>query len=808
MSRLFQDLKYAARNLKRSPAFLTVALLTLCVAMGANTAIFSVVRALLLKPFAYRDPDRIVLVWTASPRTNSTRGQVSASEIEDIKRQNTTLEHLATFSDWTPTLTGYGDAERIASTQVGDGFFDALGVKPLLGRFFTAEEQIEGKDNVVVLSYALWKNRFNGDPQIIGKAIRLSTIPHVVVGVLPASFRPLPSSLVDGGQLYRPVAEPFDPTKRGERHLRAIARLKPTVTIAQAQAELTQIAGRLAKEDPRENAGIGYSAVSLQEDSIGKLRTTIFLLCGSVLLLLMIACANVANLLLARSTVRQREFAIRSALGASRGQLIAQMLVESVLLALIAGVFGLLVAHWSTRGLALFGARVTSQFEQVHVDLGVTAFCFAAAVITGIISGLAPAIQLSKVSIADALKATSTHASSSRNALRNGLIVAEVAMAVVMLVSAGLLVRSFHRLWNSDPGFETNGRLSSNVWLPYSKYRQEDKQLPFFREMLARVQTLPGVKAAGIVSNPPMGNFDGRTFRVEGDLSPEGSLSDAQFYSVSAGYTRAMGIAQIAGRSFSEADTETSPAVVLINKKLADTRFPGQDPIGKHIQIQSGKKENAQYIWRTVVGVVGNVKQHGLDLPAVEQIYVPYTQFPLTWMTLVVDTNGDPLAMAAPVRSVVKELDADVAPFAVSSYDDIAGKTIASRTFALFLVSGFGVIALLLGVIGIYGVISYTVTQRTQEFGIRMALGASRGRILNAVLWQGLRLTLIGLIVGCVGAFLATQSLRSLLYEVQPTDLTTYFSIVLLLSLSAAAACMVPARRATQVDPMVALRYE
>jgi putative ABC transport system permease protein len=807
MSSLLQDLKYAARNLKRSPAFLAVALLTLCVAMGANTAIFSVVRALLLKPFAYQDPDRIVLVWSSSAQTKDARGQVSSSEIEDIKRQSTTLEGLSTFADWTPTLSGQGDAERIAATQVGDGFFNVLGVRPLFGRFFTPDEQIEGKDNVVVLSYGLWQSRFHGDPQIVGQTVTLSSTPHVIVGVLPVGFRPLPSTLVDGGQLYRPVAEPYDQTKRGERHLRAIGRLKPGASLAQAQAELTQIAERLAKIDPRENAGIGYRPVSLQEDSVGKLRTTIVLLCASVLLLLMIACANVANLLLARSTVRQREFAIRTALGASRGRLIAQMLAESVLLALLAGALGLVVAHWGTRGLAIFGASVTSQFEQVHIDLGVTAFCFAAAVVTGIIFGLAPALQLSKGSVADALKTTTTHASA-RNSLRSGLIVAEVAMAVVMLVSAGLLVRSFHRLWNSDAGFETKGRLASNIWLPYNKYKQPEKQLPFFRELLSRVQALPGVKAAGIVSNPPMGNFDGRVFVVEGNVGPLTTLPEAQFYAVSADYARAMGIAQISGRSFTDGDTEASPAVALINKKLADTRFPGQDPIGKHIQVQSGKKDNGQYIWRTIVGVVGNVKQHGLDLPAVEQIYVPYTQFPLTWMTLVVDTNGEPMTRAAPIRSIVKELDADVAPFAVASYDEIAGKTIATRTFALFLVSGFGVVALFLGVIGIYGVISYTVTQRTQEIGIRMALGASQGRILNDVLWHGLRLTLVGLLVGCVGAFIATQGLRSLLYEVEPTDLATYIGISLLLALCATVASMIPARRATRVDPIIALRYE
>jgi putative ABC transport system permease protein len=777
-------------------------------AMGANTAIFSVVRALLLKPFSYKDPERIVLVWSTDTRTNNMRGQVSSSEIEDIRRQSSTLEKIATFADWTPTLTGTGDAERIASTQVGDGFFDVLGAKPLLGRFFTPGEQIEGNDNVVILSYSLWRNRFNQDPQIVGKTITLSTIPHVVVGVLPADFRSLPSTLVDGGQLYRPVAEPYDPTKRAERHLRAIGKLKSGTTVAQAQAELAQIAGRLAQEDPSANTGIRYRSVSLLEDSVGKLRTTIFLLCGSVLLLLMIACANVANLLLARSTARQREFAIRTALGASRGRLIAQMLAESVLLAVLAGVLGLIVAHWGTRGLAAFGASVTSQFEHVRVDTTVTAFCFAASVLTGIIFGLAPAIQLSRVSVADALKAATAHASSARNPLRSGLIVAEVAMAVVMLVSAGLLVRSFHRLWNSDPGFATEGRLASNVWLPYSKYKQPEKQLAFYRELLARMRAVPAVENVGIVSNPPMGNFDGRVFAVEGDTTSVGSLPEAQFYMVSADYTRAMGIAQHAGRTFSEADTETSAPVVLINQKLADTRFPGQDPIGKHIQVQSGKKENGTYIWRTIVGVVGNVKQHGLDQPPVEQIYVPYAQFPVTWMTLVVHASGDPRAVISPMRSIVKELDPDVAPFAVSTYEDIAGKTIATRTFALFLVSGFGVVALFLGIIGIYGVISYTVSQRTQEIGIRMALGASQGRILNDVLWQGLRLTLIGLAAGFAGALVATQSLRSLLFEIQPNDLTTYIVIALLLAVSAVLASMVPARRATRVDPMVALRYE
>lgn len=808
MIRLIQDVRYALRTLRRSPGFLVAALLTLSVAIGANTAIFSVVKAVLLEPFAYQDPERILLVWSADARTHIGRGQISASEMEDVKRQNTTLENLAVFADWTPTLSGAGDAERIPATQVGDGFFSVLGTQPLLGRFFTPDEQTDGKDNVVVLSYQLWQNRFAGDPAIVGKTLTLSTVPHIVVGVLPANFRPLPSSLVDGGQLYRPVAEPYDPTKRGERHLRAIAKLKPGVPLASARAELLQISERLAQVDPRENTNIRYSAVSLQEDSVGRLRTTLYVLSGSVLLLLLIACANVANLLLARSTARQREFAVRTALGASRTRLVMQMLTESLLLAFGAGMIGLFLAQWGTRILALFGSAVNSQLGLAGVDPGVIAFCLCATLLTGLVFGLAPALHLSRVSLLEALKSSGPHGSTGRSALRSGLIIAEVAMAVIMLVGAGLLVRSFQRLLNVDVGFDPKGRVASNVWLPYRKYKDPAKQIAFYGEFLERIRHVPGVKNAGLVSNPPMGNFDGRVFRAEGENVPESSLPEAQLYLVTPDYLKAMGIPQLTGRGFTDADHETAPAVILINKKMADARFPGQDPIGKKIQIQSGAKPNGQYIWRTIVGVVADVKQHGLDLPAVEEMYVPFVQMPVSWMTLVMNVDGDPTSVIAPMRSIVKELDPDVAPFAVSTYDQMLGKTISTRRFALLLVSGFGVAALLLGVIGIYGVISYSVTQRTQEIGIRMALGAQRGNILRAVLWEGLRYTLAGVAIGIGGALATTRLLQSLLYEVRPTDLTTFVAIAGLICGSALLASLIPARRATTVDPMVALRYE
>ena len=807
MSRILHDVKYAARTLRRSPGFLAVALLTLCVTIAANTAIFSVVKAVLLEPISYKDSDRIVLVWGHHPRTHNDRSQVSTTEIEDVRRQSSTLESISTFGDWTPTLSGIGDSERIPGTQVGDRFFDVVGAQPMMGRFFTSEEQIEGKDNVVVLSHSLWRNRFGSDAGIVGKRITLNTVPHTVIGVLPESFRALPSTLVDGGQLYRPVAEPYDPKERDSRHLRAVAKLKPGVSLAQAQAELSNIAARVAADNPQ-NEGSNFRLVSIYEDTVSNLRTTMYLLSGAVLLLLLIGCANVANLLLARSTARRREIAVRTALGASRSRLIFEMLTESMLLAVCAGALGLLVAYWGTRAFVILGGGVSSQLELAHMDGKVMLFCLGTTLLTGLVFGLAPALQATRVSLMETLKSESGTSTSARSRLRNGLIIGEVAMAVVILVCTGLLIRSFHRLVDVDPGFDPQGRLAMNVWLPYSKYKQPEKSIAFYRAFVEKIQALPGVKSAGLVSNPPMGNFDGRTFLVEGQVTSPRTQPEAQFYMVSSSYIRALGIPQVAGRGFTEADNENSAPVAIVNRRLAESRFPGQDPIGKKIQIQSGKKENGQYLWRTIVGVVADVKQHGLDQPAAEEIYVPYTQMPVTWMTLVVHSGAKPKVLVAPIRATLKELDPDVAPFWVNSYDDVLGKTIATRTFALWLVGGFGVAALLLGMIGIYGVISYSVTQRTKEIGIRMALGAQNGSILRGVLWEGLRLALTGLAIGCAAAFVATRSLESLLYETKPTDAMTFIVMSCVLTASALLASFLPARRASSVDPMVALRYE
>jgi putative ABC transport system permease protein len=807
MSRFLHDVKYAARTLRRSPGFLAVSLLTLCVTIAANTAIFSVVKAVLLEPISYKESNRIVLVWGHHPRTHSDRSQVSTTEIEDIRRQSSTLEHVSTFGDWTPTLSGFGDSERIPATQVGDHFFDVLGAQPLMGRFFTSDEQIEGKDNVVVLSYGLWRNRFGSDPNIVGKTITLSTIPHTVVGVLPESFRALPSTLVDGGQLYRPVGEPYDPKERDSRHLRAVAKVKQGVTLAQAQAELTNIAARIAAENPK-SEGSSFRLVSIYEDTVGNLRTTMYLLSGAVLLLLLIGCANVANLLLARSTARRREIAVRTALGASRMRLVFEMLSESMLLAVCAGALGLLMAYWGTRAFAILGGSVSSQLELAHIDGWVILFCLGTTLFTGVVFGLAPALHASRVSLTEALKSASATSTSTHSRLRNGLIVAEVAMAVVILVCTGLLIRSFHQLVNVDPGFDPKGRLAMNVWLPYSKYKQPEKSIAFYRAFVEKIQALSGVKSAGLVSNPPMGNFDGRTFAVEGQVTSPSTQPEAQLYMVSSDYIRALGIPQVTGRGFTETDNETSAPVAIINRRLAESRFPGQDPVGRKIQIQSGKKENGQYLWRTIVGVVADVKQHGLDQPASEEIYVPYVQMPVTWMTLVVHSSEKPKMLVAPIRATLKELDSDVAPFWVNSYDDVLGKTIATRTFALWLIGGFGAAALLLGMIGIYGVISYSVSQRTKEIGIRMALGAKDREILRGVLWEGLRFTLLGLAMGCAAAFIAARSLESLLYETKPTDATTFIVMACVLTSCALLASFVPARRASSVDPMIALRYE
>ncbi|MGH9703276.1 MAG: ABC transporter permease [Candidatus Acidiferrales bacterium] len=814
METLWQDLRYGIRMLGRSPGFTIVAVLTLALGVGANTAIFSVLHAVLFKALPYPEPDRLVMVWGNERDVNNPRSQVSATDVMDWRAQNHVFEDVTTVSGfYTPTLTGNGEPERISAAIVGDGYFQIMRGKPLLGRFFTPEENIDGKDNVAVLCYGLWQRRFGGDPGVIGRSILLNSRPHTVVGIMPPDFRSLPYSILTGppAELYRPVGENYAETDRNSRHLRAIARLKPGVTLRQAQADMDAIALRIEKEHPRESTGYGVHVVSLQEDLVGGIRPALLMLFGAVGLVLLIACANVANLLLARSAARQREIAVRSALGAGRSRLVRQFLTESVLLALEGGLLGILFALWGTSLIESAGAKVIPSLASVEINFSVLGFALSLSLLTGIVFGVAPALTVTRVNLNEVLKegGHSSGAASGRNPLRSSLVISEVALALVLLVTAGLLIRSLWELKHLNPGFNPSNLLTMNVPLPSAKYPKDEDRLTFYNRMIDRVEALPGVQSAGIVSVLPMGpTFDGRALQVEDRPKPPGQELSVATFVVTPGYLRAMQIPLQKGRFFAETDGESSAPVALVSETMARNLWPGENPLGKHLRISGSGKPIEQLQWRSVVGIVSDVKQVRLDAPGEMQVYVPESQIVNSYMTLVVRTRVRPASLAAAVRDQVHFLDKDQVVFQVATMDQLLSDSLALRRFSMLLLGWFAGVALLLAAVGLYGVISYTVSQRTQELGIRVALGAQPGDVLWLVFRNGFALVLAGLAAGILAALAMTRLLSSLLFGVRATDPATFVIVAAVLSVVALVACYVPARRATRVDPMVALRYE
>ena len=810
MNTLLQDLRYAARILRKSPMVMLVAVVSLALGISANTLIFSVVNAILLKSLPFHDPERIVLVWGQYPAEGKDRTQASATDVDDWRHQNTVFEDVTTYGDWSATLLGEGEPERIYGIQVGDGFFSVMKGTPLLGRTFLPEDQEDGKDSVIVLGYGLWQRRFGGDPAVVGQKVSLSGRPHTVVGVMPADFQSLPTSLVDPrGEFYRPVAEPHDENERSSRHLRAIARLKDGVTIEQAQAEMNVITGRLEQQHPRDNTGYSVRLVSLPEDTVGGLRATLLTLFGAVAFVLLIACANVGNLLLVRAAARQKEIAIRRALGAARMRLARQFLTESVLLALLGGAVGLLLALWGAGLIETLGSKVTPLLSGVKLDGRVLGFTIAVSLVTGVVFGLGPALQATNPDLNETLKegGRSSGASASRSRLRSALVMGEVAMALVLLIAAGLLIKSVMRLRDVNPGFDPANRLTMNVTLPRAKYPKAAQWVAFYNQLGQRLEALPGVEAAGFTSVLPFsGNFDGRGLAVEDHPKPRGEEISVDLYIVSPDYLRAMAIPLRQGRELGEQDTDTAPLVALINQTMADALWPGQDPIGKRIKFP-GSERNPQP-WRTVVGVVTDVKQYGLDRKDPMQIYLPEAQYPTQFMTLVVHTSADPRGAVAAVRGEIREMDKDQAVYNIATMEQLLADSIALRRFSMVMLMIFAGVALVLAAVGIYGVISYTVTQRTHEIGVRMELGASRRDIVRLVVGQGMMMTLGGITIGLLVTFALTRLLASLLYGVSPTDPATFVAIAAILAGVALVACFVPARRAMKVDPMVALRYE
>jgi putative ABC transport system permease protein len=811
METLLRDLRYGARILTKNPVFTAVAVISLALGIGANTAVFSVINGVLLKSLPFKDPESLVLVWGDSGNEDRLKGrnQLSATDVADFRSQTSTLEEVSPYMGWNPIMSGDSEAERVPGIQVGDGFFKVMHGNAMLGRVFTPEEQEEGKDFVIVLGHQLWQRRFNSDSNVVGKTVSLNSRTYTIVGVMGPDFHPLPPGLVfPQGQFYRPIAEPYDNEERSSRHIRAVARLKPGVTIDQARVDIATIASRLEQEHPTTNKNQGATVVSITDDTVGGLKRTLWLVFGAVVFVLLVACANVANLLLARATARYKEITIRAAIGAGRRRLIQQLLTESLILALLGGGVGLLLAVWGTKAIGSLASRINPVFDNIAIDTRTVLFTLTASVLTGIVFGLVPALQISKPNLAGWLKeGRSSGSSASRNRFRGALVVAEVALTLVLLVCAGLLIRTVVRLRSVDVGFNANNVLTMNIGLPNAKYPKPENVVAFFKEATERIAVLPGVKAAGITSVLPLSdNFDGRGLVVEDHPKPEGEEISVDLYVVTPGYLPAMEIPLKHGRTISNYDTTESAKVALINQRMADQLWPNQDPLGRRIRFP-GSASNPQP-WRTIVGVLSDVSQYSLDKTPPMQIYLPHSQFPTSFDNIVVKTEGDPYSVLGAVRREILAIDKDQAVYNVVTLAELHSDSIALRRFLMLLLIVFAGLTLTLAAVGIYGVMSYAVTQRTQEIGIRMALGARPADVLKLVVKGGIVLALTGVGIGIAIAFGLTRLMEAVLFGVKPTDALTFALGSLALVAVAALACYVPARRATKVDPLMAMRHE
>jgi predicted permease len=797
---LWKDIRYGARTLRRQPGFASVAVLTLALGLGANTAIFSVVNAVVLRPLPYAEPEQLVRLYEKRPKLGRTRNVVSAPDFMDWRAQGRTFDSMAAYNGWSASLTGDGDPRQITGALASADLFRVLRAEPALGRAFSAEEDRPGAPRVVVIADGLWRRRFGADPSAVGKTVTLNGEGYTVVGVMPAGFQ-FPDAETE---VWSPLAlDPQDQSSRGSHYLSVVARLKPGVTLSQAQAEMDAIAGRL-EQQYQVNTGHGVNVFALHDEVVGGVRRSLFVLLGAVCFVLLIACANVASLLLARGAARQAEIAVRTALGASRWRVVRQLLAESLLLFVCGGGLGLLLAVW---GVDLFVALSPAEMPRVHEirgDAWVFGFAFLVSLVTGLAFGLLPALQASKPDLHGALKEGGRNrAGGRRSRVRALLVVAEVASAMILLVGAGLLLKSFVRLRQVSPGFDTSNLLTMQLSLPQSKYAGDARQADFIRRVVASVGSLPGVRAAGAVASLPLtGNSASRYFEIEGRAPrPAGEGLNANFNLASPDYFRALGVAVVSGRGFDEHDTAGAPEVVVINETMARRFWPDEDPLGKRMRIGNNP-------WRTVVGVVADVKNEALAADPKPEMFYPLLQEPLPFMTLAVRTDADPKALAQDVARGVREVDADEPVYDVKTMDERLAESVSPQRLTAALVGIFAALAMTLAGVGIYGVISYSVAQQTHEFGIRMALGAQKGDVLKLVLRQGLLLALAGVLLGLAGALALTRVMSSLLYGVTVTDPATFAGVAAVLTAVALAACLLPARRATKVDPMVALRYE
>ncbi|HEV8133714.1 MAG TPA: ABC transporter permease [Pyrinomonadaceae bacterium] len=799
---LLQDVRYCGRMLLKHPSFTLIIVLTLALGIGANTATFSIVNAVLLRPFPYQSPEQLVMIGEGA-----SGGAVSYPNFADWKDdRNIFSSTSAVRGNENFNLTGAGEPERLQGRLVSAGFLSTLGVSPALGRDFLVEDDRPGVTPTTIISYGLWTRRFASDQGIIGKQITLNNQSFTVIGVAPRGFefeQPADVSVPIGLSADRFKARGSDPG------IRVVARMGSGVVLQQAQTQLNVIYQRLEQEYPKSNTGRRAYLTSLQESFVGDVRQPLLILLGSVGLVLLIACANVANLLLVRASTRRREISVRVALGASRRRIIRQLLTESIMLSLIGALLGMLVAYWGTSLVANQLPAEIPRLSQANIDSRVLIFTIGVSLVTGLLFGLAPAIQSSRLNLTDCLKEGDRGASDRRQYLRSGLVVCEVALTLTLLVGAGLLVKSFRNVLQVDPGFNARKLLTMQV----SVNNPDGNQVAsFFRQLQENVTRIPGVTAFAISNGLPLGVANHPTFFIQGRPLPEpGQETGAVRYTVSPGYFDAMGIQLKRGRVFTPQDTPDTPLVMIIDEALAQY-FQNEDPIGK--QISQSREGSPKY---EIIGVVGHVEQDSLESQTVRtpQFYLAFNQIPpdrlpgyVRRINLLSRTNVDPSSLTSAVRDQIAALNKDQAIFNVRTMEEIVGQSVAPRRFSMMLLSVFALFALALASIGIYGVMSYAVTQRTREIGLRMTLGAQRGNVLRLVIGDGMKLTLAGVLLGVVAAFALTRTIKSLLFGVSATDPVTFISIALLLLLVALLACWVPARRATKVDPMIALRYE
>jgi len=799
MDTLLQDLRYALRTLARNPGFTLAAVLTLALGIGATSAIFSVVNGVLLRPLPYAEPDRLVRLYGVYEDFGRT--STSLPDYLDWRRESRTVPQMAARHQSALSLTGAGEPQQLVADRVTANFWETLRVAPAIGRVFTEAEERPGNTNVVVLADGFWKRQFAGDPSVVGRVLTLNGQPYEVIGVAPAGFRFLRD--VD---LYAPVVMDTTAHRRGE-YLDVVGRLAPGATPEQANAELATIVRRLGELYPQTNATIRSELVGMHADVVSAVRPALLVFMGAVGLVLLVACANVANLLLVRASGREREMAVRAAIGAGRGRLVRQLLTESVVIALVGGALGLFGAYVGVS--LLRGADITflPRLHELGVDATAAGFAFAVAVVTGLLFGLAPALRLSSGRLHAALKEGARGAAGgAATRFRNALVLAEVALALVLLVGAGLLVRSFDRLNRVDLGFEPQGLLTYNVTLPAARAPNASDLPPIYADLLARTRAIPGVRGASLTNDLPMEGAGYLSWSIRNRPARDGVMEDAQPFNVSVDHFRVLGIPLRSGRLFTESDAPGAPTVAVVNEEFVRRHLDGRDPVGERITF--GNPDNPESTWWTIVGVVGDVAQEGVTAEPYPQVYRPIAQSPARGLAVAIRTAGNPLQVAGAARAALRQVDPELPLSNLRTMEDRVAEDLAQPRVGVMLLSVFATVALALAAIGIYGVIAYGVAQRTREIGIRLALGASTADVRRLVVRQGMVPVLLGVGAGIVGALFLTSVMQGLLYGVSATDPLTYALVAAFLAAVALAASWLPARRATRVQPTVALRQE